>query len=146
MTTPSLIESYETTADERSYACLAHVLQVVGWWIAPLIIFLIRRESKFVAFHALQALFLQICYMVVTFGGVVAFMVATFTTIAISGTQNSQQPPIAIFVLFPFLWLLMMGLWVTILVFGIRYGIKANRGEWAQYPVIGGWVRRILHF
>ena len=34
-------------------AILAHVLQIVGWWIAPLIIFLLKRDSKFTSFHAL---------------------------------------------------------------------------------------------
>jgi uncharacterized membrane protein len=38
--------------DERTMAVLAHALQVVGWWIAPLIIFVLKRQSRFVAFHA----------------------------------------------------------------------------------------------
>jgi hypothetical protein len=33
-------------------ATLAHALQLIGSWIAPLIIFLIRRHSRFVSFHA----------------------------------------------------------------------------------------------
>ena len=56
------------TQDERTMATLAHVLQVVGWFIAPLIIFFIKRESRFVAFHALQAIFLQLVYMVLWMG------------------------------------------------------------------------------
>jgi uncharacterized membrane protein len=61
-----MIENSESvvTQDERTMATLAHALQVVGWWIAPLIIFLIHRKSRFVSFHALQALLLQIVYMV----------------------------------------------------------------------------------
>jgi uncharacterized protein len=145
MAAPPLIPNYETTADERSMATLAHVLQVVGAWIAPLIIFIIRRESKFVAFHALQALFLQICYLIVMVCGMVVFMVTMIASIAASGAHNNSQPPVAIFVFFPLLWLLIMGFWVMVLITAIMYGIKANRGEWAQYPVIGGWVRRILH-
>ena len=48
-------------------ATLAHIVQVVGWWIAPLVIFLLKRESRFVSFHALQALLLQIAYMFLMF-------------------------------------------------------------------------------
>ena len=55
---PNLIEP---TLDERTMAILAHMLQIVGLWIAPLIIFVIKRESRFVSFHALQALLLQVC-------------------------------------------------------------------------------------
>jgi len=28
-------------------------------------------------------------------------------------------------------------------VLGIVYGIKASKGEWAAYPVIGRWARRL---
>ena len=44
-------------------AILAHMLQIVGLWIAPLIIFVVKRESRFVSFHALPALLLQVTYM-----------------------------------------------------------------------------------
>ena len=37
----------------------------------------------------------------------------------------------------------MMCGWVVNLVLGIVFGIKANRGEWAAYPVIGRWAHRI---
>ena len=62
---PSLIEPILTqpTLDERTMAILAHMLPIVGLWIAPLIIFVVKRESRFVSFHALQALLLQVTYM-----------------------------------------------------------------------------------
>ena len=44
-------------------AILAHMLPIVGLWIAPLIIFVVKRESRFVSFHALPALLLQVTYM-----------------------------------------------------------------------------------
>jgi len=52
------------TSDERTMGTLAHVLQLVGGWIAPLVIFLVKRNSRFVSFHALQALLLQGLYFV----------------------------------------------------------------------------------
>jgi len=63
-TDPTLIEPtlIELTLDERTMAILAHMLQTVGLWIAPLIIFVVKRESKFVSFHVLQALLLQVLY------------------------------------------------------------------------------------
>jgi len=65
---PNLIEP---TLDERTMAILAHMLQILGLWIAPLIIFVIKRESRFVSFHALQALLLQVLYMFLMGLGVV---------------------------------------------------------------------------
>lgn len=133
----------EVTQDDRTMATLAHILQLVGWFIAPLVIFLIRRESRFVSFHALQALFLQIAYMAV--GGV--FMVGWFaiifgTMFSHPGPQNGPPPPV--FFLFPLIWLGFMGLWVVMLVVAIVYGVKAGRGEWAEYPVLGPLARRVL--
>jgi uncharacterized membrane protein len=34
---------------------------------------------------------------------------------------------------------------VTVIVFAILYAIRAGRGEWAEYPIIGRWARQILH-
>jgi uncharacterized membrane protein len=31
----------------------------------------------------------------------------------------------------------MMGGWIVNVILGIVCGIKANRGEWAAYPIIG---------
>ena len=44
------------TQDEKTMAMLAHILQIFTWWIGPLVIFLVKQDSKFVRFHALQAL------------------------------------------------------------------------------------------
>lgn len=127
-------------------ATLAHVLQLVGWWLAPLIIFLIKRQSRFVSFHALQALLLQITHMIVSAVFVVMWMSFIFATIAQTMSKPAQppQPPIGLFMLFPMIWLFLMGLWVAILVIAIVYGIKASRGEWAEYPVLGRLALKIL--
>jgi uncharacterized membrane protein len=34
--------------------------------------------------------------------------------------------------------------WVVVLILAIVYGIKAGRGEWAEYPVLGRLARKIL--
>ncbi|MGH9556508.1 MAG: DUF4870 domain-containing protein [Terriglobales bacterium] len=184
--------------DERSLASLAHALQIVGWFIAPLIIFLIRRDSKFVSFHALQALLLQIVYMI-TFGLMMVLMFVTlFVPLMMKESERgrseedpaaveqkaeektedraenkasnekpgngasktepaepktpqkkpakrkSEPPPFWFFVFFPVFWLFHMATWVLLLVVAIVYCIKASRGEWAAYPVVGGWARRLL--
>jgi hypothetical protein len=35
-------------------------------------------------------------------------------------------------------------LWVIKLVLAVVYGVKAGRGEWAQYPLLGRFARHIL--
>jgi uncharacterized protein len=131
------------TQDERTMATLAHALQVVGWWIAPLVIFLVQRKSRFVSFHALQALLLQIAYMILMAGFVVLWMVGIFATIAHQNADKSA-PPMGFFILMPLIWLGFMGMWASVLVIAIVYAIKSGRGEWANYPLIGKIARRIL--
>ena len=125
-------------------AILAHVLQVVGWWIAPLVIFLLNRKSRFASFHALQALLLQIVYLVVTGGFMVLWFCSFFLTMAHHSADKNAPPPTAIFVLFPLVWLGFMGAWGVILIIAIVYGVKASRGEWAEYPLLGRLARKIL--
>jgi len=50
----------------------------------------------------------------------------------------------AFFFFFPLLWLGIMGFWVAMIVIAVVYGIKAGRGEWADYPILGRLARRIL--
>jgi uncharacterized membrane protein len=134
------------TQDERTMGTLAHVLQIVGWWIAPLAIFLLKRQSRFVSFHALQALLLQIVYMVFWALLMATWFVMMFGAIASQSAHPNSPPPTGMFILFPFIWLFGIAGWVLMLVVGIVYGIKAGRGEWAEYPVLGGLARRMLHF
>ena len=131
------------TQDERTMATLAHALQVVGWWIAPLIIFLVNRKSRFVSFHALQALLLQIANLIVMAGFMVLWFVMIFATIA-QQSADKNAPPVALFVLMPIVWLGFMGMWTFVLVIAIVYAVRAGRGEWANYPLIGRIARRML--
>jgi uncharacterized protein len=135
----------EPTADERSMATLAHILQMVGGVIAPLIIFFIRRQSRFVSFHALQVIFLQLCYLVFAMVFMVAWFGLIFGTVFSQAGKPQGAPPPALFIVMPLIWVFFMLAWVTVLVAAIVYGIKANRGEWANYPVLGGWARRVLN-
>ncbi len=134
------------TKDEQTMAFLAQFLQIFTGFIAPLVVYLMKRESRFVSFHAMQALIWQIIYFAVVIVVFIVFFVGMFATVATQPHPPSspQQPPAAVFLLFPLLWLMFMGGWVLNLVIGIVYGIKANRGEWAAYPVIGRWARRIV--
>jgi uncharacterized membrane protein len=105
-------------------------LQMAGWWIAPLVIFLSKKQqSRFVAFHALQALLLQIVFLVfwvVFMVGWFAMMFSTFANMR-PGSPPPELPPQ--FLLFmPVAWLLGMGIWVVLLLATILYSIKA--GAW----------------
>jgi uncharacterized protein len=112
--------------------------------MGPLIIWVVKRDSRFVAFHAIQALIWQGIYFIVAMVGLVAWFALIIGTIALHPNSGpSKGPPIAIFIIFPLIWLFFAGGWVVTLTLSIIYGIKANQGEWANYPIIGRWARRL---
>ncbi len=124
-------------------AILAHLLQIVGLWIAPLIIFVVKRESRFVSFHALQALLLQVLYLFLMGLGMFFWFGAVVLTMILHAGGNSSSPP-AFFIFMPMLWVDWMSVWGAMVVVAIVYGVKAGRGEWAEYPYLGRLARRIL--
>jgi hypothetical protein len=121
-------------------AFLAHLLQVFTGFIAPLVIYCVKQDSRFVKFHALQSLIWQLCYMALFFGGMIVFFFSAFATVigASGGHSQNGPPPMFVFI-FPLFWLFWFLGWVANVILGVMYGIKANRGEWAAYPVIGKW-------
>jgi uncharacterized Tic20 family protein len=134
------------TQDEKTMAMLAHILQIFTWWIGPLVIFLIKQDSKFVRFHALQALLWQITLMVLGMIGVflwVAVMLSAVFSSAGRAAPN-QAPPIALFAGMGMVWLGFIVVYFSNIVLGIVFGIKAGHGEWASYPLIGRWARNIV--
>jgi uncharacterized membrane protein len=138
---PILASLPAATQDERSMAFLAHLLQVFLGFIAPLIIFCIKQDSRFVKFHALQSLIWQLSYMVLFFTGFFLFFFSMAASIfhSASAGHSPNGPLPAFLVYFPLFWLFGMLAWVANVVLGVMYGIKASRGEWAGYPIIGKW-------
>jgi hypothetical protein len=131
--------------DDCTLALLAHVLQLITWWIGPLIIYLVKRESRFVSFHALQALIYQVLLFVASILMMGLWFALIFSGVLLGGASGkaSKAAPIAFFIVFGLFGLFWLGIWVLTLVLGIVYGIKASRGEWAAYPIIGRWARRL---
>jgi uncharacterized protein len=139
------VSSGEPTKDECTMAMLAHLLQVFSGFIGPLVIFIVKQDSKFVKYHALQSLIWQAAYLILGFGAMAVFFVSMFSTIAHTPHgiphQPGEPPPAFIFFI-PLIWLFWGGGWVINLILGIVYSIKANRGEWAGYPIIGRLLLR----
>ena len=60
---------YIPTSDEKTLAILSHILTLVAPILAPLIIYLLKKdESQFVAFHAKESLNFQITIMIIIIG------------------------------------------------------------------------------
>ena len=90
--TSELPVSAEPTQHEKAYAGLAHALMLPTWWIAPLVIFLIKQESRFVKFHALQALFWQIIFTCLYVAGMVVLFAGRFAALAAMPLGKTALP------------------------------------------------------
>src|SRR5579863_3623378 len=124
---------------------LAHFLQIVTGFMGPLVIYIIKRESRFVAFHSIQAVLWQAMYFVVSLAGLAVWIVLFAGTVAMHlGSGGSKAPPLVLFLFFPLIWFFFAGGWVVTLTLGVVYGIKANQGQWATYPIIGRWALRLI--
>lgn len=126
------------TADERSMGLLVHLLHSFTGFIGPLVILVLKPNSAFIKFHALQSLIWQICYMALFLGGILFFFFSIFAAAVLTATRH-PEPPAALILVIPVFWLGIFGGWITNLIFGVVYGLKAYRGEWAGYPIIGKW-------
>ena len=135
---------YPPTHDERTFAMLVYILGVFSGFLAPLVLFLVKRDSKFVSFHALQSLAWHVIYLVLAGGGMMVFFASMIFNMR-SGSLGHSGPP-AFFGLFAFVWLIALGGWVVNVILGIVYAVKANKGDWAEFPLIGGWILRTLVF
>lgn len=65
----SIETNYTPASEEKTMAILSHVLTLAGGILAPLIIYLIKKdESKFITFHAKESLNFQITVMIIVIG------------------------------------------------------------------------------
>lgn len=110
--------STELTQDEKAYAGLAHALMICTGFIGPLVIYLKKKRSRFVRFHASQALFWGVI-------STLFYFPAAFVSVPVFWSLNLVDLTIS-------------------LALGIPFCLKAMRGEWADYPVIGRWGRDII--
>lgn len=138
------VAPYAPSQDEKITAMLVYILQIFTWFVGPLVIYFVKRDSRFVAFHALQALIFQGCMLSlsVLMGIVwVAFIVGLAVTEGSSG-PTPNAPPIAFIISVALIGFAWIAGWVLNLFLSAYYAVQAANGNWSQYPIIGKWARR----
>jgi len=138
------VAPYTPSQDEKMTAMVAYVLQIFTWFVGPLVIYFVKRDSRFVKFHALQALIFQGCMLSLSFlMGVVWVVFIVWTAVTESAaSQASGAAPLAFLIsvgLIGFAWI---GGWVLNLFLSAYYAVQAANGKWSQYPLIGKWAWR----
>ena len=130
--------------DERTWGMMAHLSTLLnlvtgfGGPIAALIIYLVYKDrSRFVAYHALQAMVFQLIWW---FGGGVLIGLMWAIVGALSAILiGIVLIPVAV-VLTPVLALMPVGA----LICGIVGAVKVSQGQDFKYWLAGDWVRGTL--
>ena len=103
-------ESYQPTEDEKTMALLAHILTIVSGFLAPLVIYLVKKdESPYVRKHAIESLNFQISMTIYAIGASILVLIL-----------------IGVF--------LLIGLGILTVVLVIVATVKASEGKFYRYP------------
>lgn len=112
------------TGEQKLLAILAHLAYLLGglgFIIAPLVIFLLRKEDPFVYHHAKQALVAHLAILA-------ASVITSLLCILLIG-----------FLLVPVLALL----WLLLLITSIIAAVKSADGQLYEYPLIQSFVHKL---
>lgn len=114
---PVIQSPYATTEDDRTMAMLCHLLSILTWFVGPLVIWLVKKDSsRFVDHHGREALNFQLTVFLASICLGALAMVLIFFFVGI--------------LLIP----VIMAISVLALVAEIMACLAANRGEWHRYP------------
>jgi uncharacterized Tic20 family protein len=139
------------TSDEKVLAALAHASVILAFFLGPIGATIVwvsqRNKSKYIRFHALQAMGYQvlsfwawfISIFVVAFGVIGASLVITTFT-----NESSILPPEALFFLQPVIMLMIFGMWGVMFLIGFIGAVFCMVGKDFRYPILGSWLQRKL--
>ena len=78
----------QPTADERTMGMLAHLLMAFTGFIGPIVILCVKKDSRFVKFHSLQALIGHAFYILFIF----VFVAVCIAAVLLLIVQHPFQP------------------------------------------------------
>lgn len=138
------------TSDEKVLAALAHasvLLSFLGPIGATIVWAVQRNKSKYVRYHALQAMGYQALTFWAWFISMFVFMfgfIGLSLVITIATSESSIFPPEAMFFIQPVIMLVIFGMWGLMFLIGFIGAIFCILGKDFRYPVIGDWLQRKL--
>ncbi len=132
-------------SDEKLLAMLSHFSIFLGGIILPIILYFVQKDrSKFVAFHALQAIFFHLLYA----GIIVLSMVALVVVFGASGVfldSNSDELPVSFFMGMGLFYIVLIGSIFVAIAYGIYMGVKAYDGDTKKYILVGKWASKKVY-
>jgi uncharacterized membrane protein len=130
---PGLTGKSSTGLDENIAALLAYIFG----WVSGLIFFLMEKDSKLVRFHAMQSILLNVCILVLLFGG----WIVTFILVLIASQLADIMGAVAGFLAL-LVWLIIAG---ALLIAVILCLVRAYQGKFFKLPIIGNLADKIVN-
>jgi uncharacterized protein len=139
---PIDVVAEEISRDDRTTAMLAHILELLAAVVGPFILYMVKKgDSRFAAYHALQATLFGVLF----FGPFLLFFGVFFIGfIATASTSPTGDPAGWVVGSFFVVWCSLFAVMIGHFVFTILNALRANSGEWSEYPFAGRWAKRIL--
>lgn len=140
------------TSDEKLMAALAHgsILLAFLGPIVPAIVWMSqRKKSKYVSFHALQAMGYQalMFWLWIVVGTLIMlFAMCLLVPLAMFVMENSNNPGVAPFVVQIFMFLFIFGFMGLFFLTGIAGAIFCLTGREFRYPLLGKWLEKYLAY
>lgn len=118
----SATDTLSVAPEDKTMGLVAYVLAIFTSWLGPLILWLVKKDqSKFVGYHALQALMLMGSATILILVVNVVFTVLHLGLLAL-----------------PINGVIYLGT----LVLNIMAAIAASKGDWYEMPIIGAYARK----
>lgn len=141
--TETLNQTTEPSSEEKILALFSHLSIFMGGIVLPIIFWAINRDkSRFVRYHAMQAVFFHIAFIVLIIALIIIMVVFSIGMGIISagtfaaGKNGSAFIFVALFAFYALFFLAMF----LFIGYGIYVGVKSYKGELTRYPVIGRYV------
>ena len=139
--------------EEKMLAMLCHFSIFIGGIILPIIMWAIQKDkSKFVTFHALQAIFFHIAYFVAIMLLVMIMVFAIFVPLGMMGGFTGLENPqagagisIIMIIIMIVFYALLIAMIFGAIGYAIYVGIKTYQGELKMYPYIGPKVYKKVY-
>ncbi len=146
------MEKEELTSDARLMAMLSHLSILFGGIILPIILWATQKDkSKFVRYHALQAIFFHIAYVAILVIVIIALVIVALISGAGFGalSKGHHSNDGALSVLMIILIIVFYG-GIFISIFGamayeIFLAIKSYHGSYIKVPVIGNIIYKKVY-
>lgn len=147
------MQNEELTSDEKLMAMLSHLSILFGGIILPIILWAVQKDkSRFVRYHALQAIFFHIAYVsilvIVIVALVVIFMIFGIGLGAMSpkgGHSGNEAFPVIMIILMVVFY---GGIFISVfgaMAYEIFLAIKSYKGSYIKIPIIGNIIYKKVY-